>query len=449
MENILHSKFNYKTRILWSVIMCAAFALFTFIIGNTTPFTHAGFEVMLALMWIITCATLLYFSFTKRLDDVTELILFSLLLFGAIYVRISYMDFESADYKSFLTNWVSYFRKNGGIFAIKNDVGDYNIPYLYFIAVISYFKTSELYLIKIFSIIFDFLLAVFAFKLVAIFTEKKLIKFGVFFAVLYLPNVWLNSSMWAQCDVIYTAFIIIGIYYALKDRPWLCMAMLSLAFAFKLQAVFFFPACFALLLLKKIKIKHVLIFPLTYLIVILPALLLGKPIINTVSIYFKQAGQYSSSLSWNAPTIYNLHYIGIPASIQSLMGVGLTFVLILAACIYLFKNMKHITPPIFITVALLSVLTVPFLLPYMHDRYFFMADILSVIFAFLNRKYFYVCPMIVFGSFICVEAYLSGVYMFNVAFASTLMLISIFMVATFMVLQIREERLKPVITDEQ
>ena len=43
--------------------------------------------------------------------------------------------------------------------AVSPAVGDYNVPYLYFMAFISYLSAPDLYLIKLFSIIFDVILA--------------------------------------------------------------------------------------------------------------------------------------------------------------------------------------------------------------------------------------------------------------------------------------------------
>jgi Gpi18-like mannosyltransferase len=43
---------------------------------------------------------------------------------------------------------------------------------------------------------------------------------------------------------------------------------------------------------------------------------------------------------------------------------------------------------------LVSVLLLPFTLPHMHDRYFFAADVVSIIYAFLRPRHFFV-PIIV------------------------------------------------------
>ena len=51
--------------------------------------------------------------------------------------------------------------------------------------------------------------------------------------------------------------------------------MLSLAFAFKLQTIFFFPVVLLALIHGEYKPRHALVFAATYLVTMLPALIAG------------------------------------------------------------------------------------------------------------------------------------------------------------------------------
>ena len=95
----------------------------------------------------------------------------------------------------------------------------YNIPYLYFLCLFSYLPIRDLYLIKLLSILFDVLLAWAAMKLVGRATQNPLMRAGCFLAVLFWPTVFLNGALWAQCDSIYVAFALLGIWLALEDKP--------------------------------------------------------------------------------------------------------------------------------------------------------------------------------------------------------------------------------------
>ena len=69
----------------------------------------------------------------------------------AIVLRVLCLDHVTYDYRDFLSQWAAFFRDNGGFAAIKQPIGDYNVPYLYFMAAISYLPVPDLYAIKLFS----------------------------------------------------------------------------------------------------------------------------------------------------------------------------------------------------------------------------------------------------------------------------------------------------------
>ena len=63
-----------------------------------------------------------------------QLCLFCLLPVGtALFYRVLCLDYCSYDYYDFLGPWAAYFRDNGGFAALKDSVGNYNVPYLYFL----------------------------------------------------------------------------------------------------------------------------------------------------------------------------------------------------------------------------------------------------------------------------------------------------------------------------
>ncbi len=117
----------------------------------------------------------------------------------------------------------------------------------------------------------------------------------------FLPTVFLNGALWAQCDSSYAAFAVLGIYLALSGRPELSMVCAALSFGFKLQAVFILPVYAVLWMYGKFNWKHFIIFPAAYIVLVLPAVLLGRPFIETVTLYFGQTGSIGSGLNYNSP----------------------------------------------------------------------------------------------------------------------------------------------------
>ncbi len=134
------------------------------------------------------------------------LFLSAALLFAAMTVRALCMDHETLDYQNFLTVWVNFFRENGGFAALRESVGNYNVPYLYFLALFSYSAVRDLYLIKLLSICFDVLLAWGTLRLAGHFSKSAAVRLAAFFITLLLPTVVLNGAYWGQCDSIYAAF---------------------------------------------------------------------------------------------------------------------------------------------------------------------------------------------------------------------------------------------------
>lgn len=225
---------------------------------------------------------------------------------AAMLIRGFYFDVQSDDYTTFLAPWTQFFRDNGGFKALAFFPGNYNPPYMYFLAAFSYFGISELYLIKLLSVLFDVLLAYGCMKLLSLYTGSKAKQLGVFLAVLYLPTVVTNGAYWAQCDSIYAFFGIFALYLGLSERGVGAMISLAACLAFKLQAVFIIPAFFVLLLAKKLRWTQLLVFPAAYIVFMLPAVIAGAPLWDTLTLYFSQAGTVGDAMNYNAPSLTSM-----------------------------------------------------------------------------------------------------------------------------------------------
>ena len=136
---------------------------------------------------------------------------------------------------------MEYFRENGGFAALDENVGNYNIPYLAFLACISYLPFDDLLLIKLLSVIFDVILAWGCLRLVGLYTRSAAKRRFAFLAALLLPTVVLNGSCWGQCDSIYAALAVWSLYHALARQGVRAMLCIAAAFSVKLQAIFLMP----------------------------------------------------------------------------------------------------------------------------------------------------------------------------------------------------------------
>lgn len=300
----------------------------------------------------------------------------------AFALRASLMDYETLDYQNFLAAWVDFYRERGGWSALRYSLGNYNIPYLYFLALFSYSSIRDLYLIKLLSILFDVLLAWGCMRLCARFTESPRRKLACFFTLLFLPTVVLNGSLWGQCDSIYTALAVLALACALEDKPVRAMILLSLSFGFKLQAVFVIPVFAVLLLGRKIKWFHLPIFPLSYVLLVLPAVLTGRPFLDTLTLYTGQTGSIGSGLNYNSSSVFAIFWRVQDTESAAAFAIIAAFVYLLLLLALAFRFRRALNDRAVLLFAVLMAVGIPFLLPHMHDRYFFAADALSLALAF-------------------------------------------------------------------
>ena len=330
------------------------------------------------------------------------------LILAAMVLRGLCLEHETLDYQNFLTRWVRTIREQGGFEALRWNIGNYNVPYLYFLALFSYSSIRDLYLIKLLSILFDVLLAWGVMRLIYCFTDSAKKVLAAFFVTLFLPTVVLNGAYWGQCDSIYGAFAVWSLYFALKEKPIASMCMIALSFAFKLQAVFLMPVFLIFLFARKMKWWHLVFFPITYVVTVLPAVAAGRPFKSTLLLYFNQADTVGGGLNYNSSSMFAFLRGAENTETLSRLGIAAAFVFLLLLFLFCFLQRRRLDDKVLLVCSLLICVAVPFLLPHMHDRYFFIADVLSVAFAFVFVKLVHVPVLVSFASLMGYHAYLTG-----------------------------------------
>ena len=113
-------------------------------------------DIRAALMLSVTALFALLLLYKEGLLKKPAPVVTALLLTAAAFIlRALVFDYETLDYQNFLSQWVEFFRQHGGFRALRYPVGNYNIPYLYFMALFSYSSVKDLSLIKLLSTVFD------------------------------------------------------------------------------------------------------------------------------------------------------------------------------------------------------------------------------------------------------------------------------------------------------
>jgi Gpi18-like mannosyltransferase len=318
----------------------------------------------------------------------------------AVAARLAMFSYESFDYEVFLKSWYEFISTHGGFGAFKYSFSDYNVPYLYLIALLTYLPIPALAGIKIISVAFDVVLAYFTYRIVALHHTGRWSPPLAALIVLFLPTVATNSGMWGQADAIYAAFGLGGVYFLLRRRPWLAGVFFGLSLAFKLQAVFLFPLLLVLVLKKWIPWRILLAVPGVVLLLAVPALLAGAPLGQLLSVYVQQTNSYPQ-LSLNAPSIYQFLPASADAAVIRPIGVAVTGLVILGLCLGVLLSRVQLTTTKVVLLGATSAVLVPFLLPSMHERYFYLAEVLTVIAAFyVPRRLWYVPVLVQVASFL-------------------------------------------------
>lgn len=388
---------------------------------------------VLSIIFIEAFLALWLLKSSGVMDSVNRVVATYGLIILAFYLRTLCFDYQTLDYQDFLSKWVEYYRVNGGVKAFSAPLGNYNIPYMYFLCLFSYLPVNDLYLIKLLSICFDVLLAYSVMMLVGLVRDNNNLKLASFFTVLLLPTVFLNGSLWAQCDSIYAALALLGLWLALDDRPIPSVLCFTLSFGFKLQAVFILPIMAVLLFTKKYKAWHLALFPAFYIALVIPAVIMGKPFVETLTLYASQTGSIGSGLNYNSPSVFALFRHVQNEAAASTTGIIAAFVFMFAVLGLCFVKRKAMGDKQIIIAATLLSLGIPFLLPHMHDRYFFLADVMTVVLAFI---YFpWAIPVAVltqFASILGYHAYLKMRWLLTMNYgAIALILVLLALVALF------------------
>jgi Gpi18-like mannosyltransferase len=190
----------------------------------------------------------------------------------------------------------------------------------------------------------------------------------------------------------------------MQGRGALAMMAFALALSIKFQSMFLAPALCALWLRGSIRFWNLLLVPVVYALVMFPAWLEGRPAWDLATVYMTQSVTYHS-LSKNAPNLY----LWVPDRYYDpvvITGVVLMSVIGIYYVWYVVRSRRRLDPPVILQLCLLSLLMTPFFLPKMHERFFFVADVTAIAYAFYFPRQYLVAIMISFASFFAYQPFL-------------------------------------------
>lgn len=338
------------------------------------------------------------FSVEKKLALFIEKnIIYIVLILGIILslvARVSSFGFISSDMSGFLIGWFGQIEQLGKIHALNTQVGNYSVAYQTLISIMTYIPINPVIQYKLLSVVFDYSLAL-AVGLIVYELKGKKALLGIIASliVMFSPLVIVNSSVWGQCDSIYTSFAVWSLYFFIKKKYPLTFIMYALSFSFKLQAVFLLPFfLFAYLRKKDFSFLHFLIIPVVMEIVCIPAMIMGRGIKAAFSVYYYQTGS-CDKMFFSYPSFWSLfsdlrdaslsrEYIGSMKVVAIIMAF---FVLLAIMAAVIKKNIDIDNINTFL-LSFIMVYSCVLFLPGMHERYGFLYEIIGIIVIFIIPK---------------------------------------------------------------
>lgn len=335
------------------------------------------------------------FSPEKKLTQFIEKkIIYIVLIFGiilSVVARVASFGFISSDMSGFLIGWFGQIEQLGKIHALNTQVGNYSVAYQILISLMTYIPVNPVIQYKVLSVIFDYSLALAVGLIVYEVKGKKALP-GIIASliVMFSPLVIINSSVWGQCDSIYTSFAMWSLYFFIKKKYPLTFIMYALSFSFKLQAVFLLPFfLFAYIRKKEFSFLHFLIIPVVMEIVCVPAMIMGRGFKAAFSVYYYQTGS-CDKMYFNFPSFWALfsnlgdsdlsrQYI---ASMKVAAIITAFIVLLAIMAVFIVKDINIDNVNTFLLSFILVYSCVLFL-PGMHERYGFLYEIIGIIILFI------------------------------------------------------------------
>ena len=317
-------------------------------------------------------------------------IFFTVAIYGLfalpLFLRYKLIPFTNYDTDGYI-RWYDFIVKIGIPDALGQNFSIYTPPYLYLLSIATVARDviPKLIAIKLIPIVFDLINAVTIFKILRLkHASGSIPHFGAL-VFLLAPTIIANSAFWGQIDSIYTCFLLISVYFMLTNKPARVMIAFGLAISIKAQAAFLGPALLIWVLKKRITWKQFLLIPLTYIIVMSPAILAGRSLLDVLTVYLNQASELQI-LSHNAPNWYIFFQ---QASYPIIMPAGMiTTALIIGIWVYInWQKQYPLTNEGILFLSLISTAITPFFLPKMHDRYFYPADVFSIVLALYAPGY--------------------------------------------------------------
>ena len=292
----------------------------------------------------------------------------------ALYLHSLMWWTEPFDMARFQRPWLEHIVRYGPVGAFAHPFSNYTPAYLYLLAAASVLhgQMEAMYVVKLLSV---------AGTLFATFAVADLVKAcggKPRYALLLfaLPSAVINAALLAQCDALWSGACVLAVAAMIRGRTNHALLWCGVAVAFKAQSAFIAPFIIGALIGHRARPWQWAIPSIVFALIMAPAWLAGWPAWQLLMVYPSQAAwvPFPSRLAnpWMFATVF------APVAAKSFYWAGYAAVGLASVSIIALTSSAVRKPRAMLALALLSSLALPFLFPKMLERYFFLADLLSV-----------------------------------------------------------------------
>jgi Gpi18-like mannosyltransferase len=326
----------------------------------------------------------------------------------AVYIYSLCWTTLPPDMVEFVIPWYDHIVDRGAIPAFAEPFSNYTPPYLYLLAAASlaHGLIAPLTVIKLLSVAGTGFLAVAVADLVkALGGEPRRAAF-----TFVVPTIALNAALLGQCDALWTGACVFAVAAMMRGQSVSSLVWCGVGIAFKAQAAFIAPFIVGALIGRRAPLWQWTIPPLVYAALMLPAWLVGWPASDLATVYLRQADWFDFPGNLANPWIWASEFARHSAQSFYIFGYGAAVAAAIAIGALSRTSVRK--PKAMLLLALLSAFTLPFLLPKMHERYYFLADALAIalLLARPTRQNVYVAAAVQLASLASVLTYVFFYY---------------------------------------
>ena len=362
-------------------------------------------------------AGLFFLKFLQKHYLIIAMVITTILALVARYVVVLHPTQDSVGY---VLGWMKEIKENG-FTSFYQTTADYSPIFMFMLAILSLlpsgaevkvngftFYQNDMIYVKTVYYLMTVVLALGVYLLVKELTSSKGKATIGYIVTLVLPTVFLNSAVWGNADVIYVTFMLYSFYFIIKGKERLAFIFFGLTFANKLQSVFLIPLLVYLMFNRKIKFYKIIYAILALFATFIPAYFCGASFTEPFKYITAQFGGYNK-LTLGCANFWQIIDITGDLFKDNCQWFALALIGVTLIAVY-YRGIDLNSKENLFKIGFFLIMITIFFLPHMHERYFYIIDVLVLVYALVDKKKAYFVPIMQISSIIAYFHYLAGYY---------------------------------------